>query len=172
MKKLIETGKGTFETLAPLFSIDKVSGAKGGDLGTFGRGAMVPAFETAVFNGKKGDLKVVTSQFGVHLVQIQDQKGSSKVVKVAVVDKPLSASSNTQSAAYGKAQAFLANVNKDNFAAEAKKEGLAVQAGDDINGTASSLPGLNDARELVRWVFKAAKNDVSEQVFTVGDQYV
>jgi peptidyl-prolyl cis-trans isomerase D len=172
LKKLIETGKGTFETLAPIFSIDKVSGEKGGDLGTFGRGAMVPAFETAVFNGKKGDLKVVTSQFGVHLVQIQDQKGSSKVVKVAVVDKALSASSNTQSSAYGKAQAFLANVSKDNFAAEAKKAGLEVKAGEDINGTASSLPGLNDARELVRWVFKAEKNDVSDQVFTAGDQYV
>ncbi|MFD2148187.1 peptidylprolyl isomerase [Mucilaginibacter antarcticus] len=122
LKALIESGKGSFESLAPIFSVDKASGSKGGDLGTFGRGAMVPAFETAVFNGKKGDLKVVTSQFGVHLVQIQDQIGSSKVVKVAVVDKALSASSTTQSSAYGKAQAFLANVNKDNFAAEAKNQ--------------------------------------------------
>jgi peptidyl-prolyl cis-trans isomerase D len=172
LKKVIESGKGTFASLAPIYSIDKASGAKGGDLGTFGRGAMVPAFETAVFNGRKGEIKIVTSQFGVHLVEIQDQKGSSKVVKVAVIDKVLAASSNTQSAAYGKAQAFLASLNKDNFDAEAKKAGKPLVAAEDITGTAASLPGLNEARDLVRWVYKAEKNDVSDQVFTVGDQYV
>jgi peptidyl-prolyl cis-trans isomerase D len=172
LKKLIESGKSTFAALAPVFSVDKASGSKGGELGTFGRGAMVPAFETAVFNGKKGDIKIVTSQFGVHLVEIEDQKGSSKVVKVATVDKLLSASSSTQTAAYSKAQTFLAALNKDNFAAEAKKAGLKVQNADDITGIASSLPGLTEARDLVRWVYKADKNDVSDQVFTVGDQYV
>ncbi|MDB5003747.1 MAG: peptidylprolyl isomerase [Mucilaginibacter sp.] len=172
LKKLIESGKGTFASLAPIFSIDKASGVKGGDLGTFGRGAMVPVFDNAVFNGKKGDIKIITSQFGVHLVEIQDQKGSSKVVKVATIDKPLSASQTTQSAAYSKAQAFLGSLNKDNFDAEAKKAGLKTNVSDDIQGVASSIPGLNDARDLVRWVFKSAKNDISDQVFTVGDQYI
>jgi peptidyl-prolyl cis-trans isomerase D len=172
LKKLIETGKSSFAALAPVFSIDKASGSKGGELGTFGRGAMVPAFETAVFNGKKGDIKIVTSQFGIHLVEIEDQKGSSKVVKVATVDKILSASSNTQTVAYSKAQAFLASLNKDNFTAEAKKAGVKVQNAEDIVGTASSLPGLTEARELVRWIYKSEKNDISDQVFTVGDQYV
>jgi peptidyl-prolyl cis-trans isomerase D len=172
LKKLIESGKGSFAALAPVFSIDKASGAKGGDLGTFGRGAMVPAFENAVFDGKKGEIKIVTSQFGVHLVEIEDQKGSSKVVKVATVDKALSASSTTQSAAYSKAQAFLISLTKDNFDAEAKKAHLNAQKAEDIQGTASSLPGLIDARDLVRWVFKSDKGDVSDQVFTVGDQYV
>ncbi|MDB5159058.1 MAG: peptidylprolyl isomerase [Mucilaginibacter sp.] len=172
LKKLIETGKATFASLAPVFSIDKASGSKGGELGTFGRGAMVPAFENAVFSGKKGEIKIVTSQFGVHLVEIEDQKGSSKVVKVATVDKVLSASSNTQSAAYSKAQAFLISLNKDNFDAEARKANLKIEEGNDISGIASSLPGLTEARDLVRWVFKSDKNDVSDQVFTVGDQYV
>jgi peptidyl-prolyl cis-trans isomerase D len=172
LKKLIESGKGSFTTLAPAFSIDKASGAKGGELGTFGRGAMVPAFETAVFNGKKGEIKIVTSQFGIHLVQIEDQIGSSKVVKVAVVDKVLSASTTTQSTAYSKAQTFLASLNKDNFVAEAKKEGKPLQKAEDIAGTQASLPGLVDARDLVRWIYKSEKNAVSDQVFTVGDQYV
>ena len=105
------------------------------ELGTFGRGAMVPVFEDAVFNGKKGDLKIVTSQFGVHLIQIEDQKGSSKVVKVAVVDKPVTPSSKTQSVAYSKAQAFLASLTKGNFDAEVKKEGLDKKTANDVNGT-------------------------------------
>jgi peptidyl-prolyl cis-trans isomerase D len=118
LKQIIQSGKASFEQLAKIYSVDKGSAEKGGELGTFGRGAMVPAFEDAVFNGKKGDLKVITSQYGVHLIEIEDQKGSQKVVKVAIVDKPLIASSNTQTAAYSKAQAFLAAVN-DNFTTEA-----------------------------------------------------
>lgn len=171
LKKLVEGGK-SFAELAKANSLDKGSAEKGGDLGTFGRGAMVPAFEEAVFNGKKGDLKIVTTQFGVHLIQITDQKGSSKVVKVAIVDKPLQPSNQTQSEAYSKAQSFLASINGDNFDEQAKKQGLKVQNADDVNGVASSLPGLDNAREVVRWAFKADKGDVTEQVYTVGNQYI
>lgn len=172
LKKLIETGKASFAALATTFSADKVSAAKGGDLGTFGRGAMIQPFDDAVFEGKKGDLKIVTTQYGVHLINIEDQKGSTKVVKVATVDKPLTASSTTQSTAYSKAQTFLASINKDNFDAEATKEGLKVQKAEDIQGTASALPGLFEARDLVRWIFKADKDQIAEQVFTADDQYV
>jgi peptidyl-prolyl cis-trans isomerase D len=172
IKKLIEGGR-PFAEFAKNFSEDKASGEKGGDLGTFGRGAMVPAFEEVAFNGKPGDLKIVTSQFGVHLINVISQKGSSKVVKVALVDKPLMASNKTQQAAYAKAQAFLANVTKDNFAEQAKKEKLAVKTAADVSGTAASLPGLDNARELIKWSFtKAEKGDVVDQVYTVGDQYI
>lgn len=171
LKKLIQSGK-SFADLAKTYSDDKNSGQNGGELGTFGRGAMVPVFEDAVFNGKKGDLKVVTSQYGVHIIEIEDQKGSSKVVKLAVIDKPITASSKTQSAAYSKAQAFLGSLNNGNFDAEAKKEGLAVKSANDISAIASGVPGLDNAREVVRWAFKANKGDVGDQVYVVGDQYI
>ncbi|TWR28246.1 peptidylprolyl isomerase [Mucilaginibacter achroorhodeus] len=171
LKKLIQGGK-SFDELAKTYSIDKNSAVKGGDLGTFGRGAMIPAFEDAAFDGKAGDLKVVKSQFGVHLLQIESQKGSSKVVKVAVIDKSLTPSSETQNAAYAKAQQFLATVNSDNFTAQAKKAGLAVKTSDDVTGVASSLAGLDNARPIVKWAFGADKGAIGDQVFAVGDQYV
>lgn len=171
IKKLIEGGK-SFAELANLFSIDKNSAVKGGELGTFGRGAMIPVFEDAVFSGKKGDLKVVTSQYGVHLIEIEDQKGSSKVAKVATVDIPLKASSNTQTIAYSKAQAFLGSLTKDNFDDEAKKAGLIKKTATDVNGLAVSVPGIENAREIVRWAFNAEKGDFSDKVYISGDQYI
>jgi peptidyl-prolyl cis-trans isomerase D len=158
--------------MAAMYSVDKTSAAKGGELGTFGRGAMIPAFEEPVFNGKKGEYKIVTTQYGVHLIQIEDQKGSSKVVKVAVVDKPLTASSATQTAAYSKAQAFLIALTKDNFNEQATKAGLKKLVGENVTATASGFAGLDNARDLVRWAYKANKGDLSDQVFTIGDQYV
>ena len=51
------------------------SGKKGGDLGWFGRGQMVPAFETAAFNANKGDIVgPVKTEFGYHLILVKDQK--------------------------------------------------------------------------------------------------
>jgi peptidyl-prolyl cis-trans isomerase D len=147
LKKLIQGGK-SFADLAHTFSIDKTSGEQGGDLGTFGRGRMIPQFDDVVFSAAKGDLKVFTTQFGVHLVEVQNQIGSSKVVKVAVVDKPLSPSSKTQSAVYSKAQAFLSSLNGDNFDAQAKKSGLTVKVAEDVNAMAASLPGLENARDV------------------------
>jgi peptidyl-prolyl cis-trans isomerase D len=171
IKKLIEGGK-SFADLAKMYSIDKASAEKGGELGTFGRGSMVPVFEDVAFGGKTGDLKVVTSQFGVHLIQIEDQKGSSKVVKVATVDRPILASSKTQSEAFSKAQTFLSAANASNFDAEAKKAGLEVKSATDVNGLASGLPGLDNARDVVKWAFKADNGDISDKAFTVGTQYI
>jgi peptidyl-prolyl cis-trans isomerase D len=133
---------------------------------------MVTVFDDAVFNGSKGDIKIVTSQFGVHLVEIEDQKGSSKVVKVAVVDKPLESSTKTKSAAYSKAQAFLANLTKDNFEDLAKKDGLVKKSADDVDGLANAAGGLDNIRDIVRWAFKADKGDFTDQVYEPGNQYV
>lgn len=171
LKTLIQGGK-SFADLAKTYSVDQQSAVKGGDLGTFARGAMVPAFEEAAFNAKPGDYKIVTSQFGVHLIYIVAQKGSSRVVKVAVVDKPLTASSETQSAAYNKAQQFLSSAHNGDFAAQAKKAGLELKTADDVTGAAATLPGLETARELVRWAFNAEKGDIYDQVYTSGDQYI
>lgn len=171
LKKLIQGGK-SFAELAKTFSTDKGSAEKGGELGTFGRGAMIPAFEDAAFNGHKGDLVVVTSQFGVHLIQINDQKGSSKVVKVAIVDKPIQASNATQSAAYNKARSFMSNLNGSNFDDVAKKQGLQVKTANDVTPMASSTTGLENARKVVKWAFDAEKGDFSDQVFDLENQYV
>jgi len=51
------------------------SGKKGGDLGWFGKGQMVPEFEKAAFEGEKGKIYgPVKTQFGWHLIKINDQK--------------------------------------------------------------------------------------------------
>lgn len=64
----------SFEALAKELSIDG-SAVRGGDLGTFARGKMVPAFENAVFALKKaGELSdVVETQFGYHIIRLDEK---------------------------------------------------------------------------------------------------
>jgi peptidyl-prolyl cis-trans isomerase D len=161
----------SFAELAAKFGTD-ASKDKGGELGTFGRGAMIAAFEEAVFNGKPGELKVVTTQFGVHVIKINGQIGSSRVAKIAMVDKSLASSSKTQQEAYSKATAFISTAkDAKSFDSEAQKSGFSKLIAENVVATQSAIPGLDNPREMIRWVFGADKKDVSEQVFEMGNKF-
>jgi len=62
---------GRFADLAKKHSQDPGSAEKGGDLGFFGRGMMVPAFEEAAYRQKEGEIgSPVQSDFGWHLIRV------------------------------------------------------------------------------------------------------
>jgi peptidyl-prolyl cis-trans isomerase C len=63
-----------FEALAKKNSVDS-AGAKGGDLGWFGKGSMIPEFEKVVFSLKEGELSgVVKTQFGYHIIKLTGKR--------------------------------------------------------------------------------------------------
>lgn len=66
----------SFEDLAREYSDDSGSGARGGDLGFFGRGRMVAPFEQAAFAlDKPGDVaEVVLTQFGFHVIRLDERR--------------------------------------------------------------------------------------------------
>lgn len=67
-------GKESFENCARLYS-SCPSGQKGGDLGYFRRGQMVPQFEVAAFNLPVGEIsKPIWTQFGWHLIKVTDRR--------------------------------------------------------------------------------------------------
>jgi peptidyl-prolyl cis-trans isomerase C len=63
-----------FGALAREYSEDTGSGANGGDLGSFGRGEMVPPFEEAAFSLEVGGISpVVETDFGLHLIRVDER---------------------------------------------------------------------------------------------------
>jgi len=79
IRQQIEKG-ADFEDMARKYSDDKPSAEKGGDLGVLSRGQTVPPFEKVAFELAVGKLsQPVETDFGYHLIQVEEKKASSKL---------------------------------------------------------------------------------------------
>lgn len=170
IRGLLQQG-ANMAALAVEFSVDEGSKVNGGDLGTFGRGRMVPEFEEAAFSARPGDVVVVESDFGVHIIKVERTVGNSRVAKVAVVDKAIVAGRATTDAAYAKANAFFSEVDKNNFTEIANKHGLTVHNSPRTLAMDYALNGVEVPRELIRWAFGAKKGDIGDKVFETEDNF-
>jgi peptidyl-prolyl cis-trans isomerase D len=69
-------GGANFADLAKKYSDDPGSKDSGGELPFAQRGTMVPEFDKAIFSQKIGDTQIVKSQFGYHIVQVEERKAA------------------------------------------------------------------------------------------------
>ena len=75
IRKRILEGESSFSTMAILYSEDPGSAKKGGELGFVGKGEFAPAFETAAFNLRDGEIsEVVETEFGFHIIQLIERR--------------------------------------------------------------------------------------------------
>jgi peptidyl-prolyl cis-trans isomerase D len=161
LKTLIESGQGRFDSLAMQFSQDG-SRDKGGDLGFSAAGRMVKPFNDFLFyDGKPGEPKIITTQFGVHLVEITDQKfiENEQGIKVAYLAEPIVPSEETQATVYDDALEFSGN----NRTIEALKKSvsdkpeLSIESAQGLQANAyvfSNLGSGGTSRDIIRWAFE------------------
>lgn len=83
----LRSGKD-FAAEAKAHSVDPGSRDKGGELGFFRRGSMVPAFEKYAFSGPVGKISApVKSPFGFHIIQVEERKPGTKATLASVHDQ-------------------------------------------------------------------------------------
>ena len=160
-----------FGALALKFSSDG-SSAKGGDLGTFGYGAMVAEFNDFTFNKSVGEKAVVKTQFGYHIIDILAQSNFKPAYKIAFLAKPILSSDETINAASLASSKAAAQKNAKSLNDYAAKNGLSlVEFPTTLKENDFTVGSMQDARSLVRWSFEAKQGDVSEPI-VIGDDFV
>jgi len=171
LKKLIKAG-AKFDDLARTNSQDPGSAAKGGDLGFFREGMMVKPFNDACFEGKVGDMPIVESQFGVHLIEITAKGKESKKVLISYLDRKLEPGTKTFQQIYQKASAFAGkNTQAEAFNKSVEELKLQKQQAVNFRDIDRSVAGLQNARQVVKWAFESKKGDVSK-VFELEKKYI
>lgn len=160
-----------FAMLAMQYSSDG-SKDKGGDLGTFGYGQMVPEFNQFCFEKPVGSRGVVRTQFGYHVIELKSQKGSSPAYKIGFLAKEIFSSEETINKASNEAIKLSAIKDPKQLQEYLDKNGLQkVTVPTVIKENDAQIGQMQDARQLVRWIFEAKKGDVSDPM-PVGDQFV
>ena len=175
---LIKTGKASFDSLAIKNSQDGGSGAKGGDLGWFSNGAMVPEFNNICFyTGEQGKLYKVATQFGWHLIEITGKKfiKNDAGVKAVYLSERIEPSKQTQTAAKERAESVVQRAKTlDALNTVAGEMGTAVQSSPLLKSNDYSLGMLgagDDVRNIVQWAFneKTKVGSVSQEIFSFRD---
>lgn len=162
----------SFDSLARQFSADQGSAAQGGDLGYFPYGVMVPEFNEFVFEGKNGDMKVVKTQFGYHVIRINDQKSFQPAYKIATVRKSLNIGDAAEQQAFSAANKFAAENNDGKKFEAALKSGAFNKFSANVRPADFQIEGMDNAREMVRWVYDNKVGAVSEPMKMGEDRYV
>lgn len=164
-----------FETLAKAESQDPGSAAKGGDLGFFGHGRMVPVFETAAFSLERGKISdVFESDFGFHILQVYDKKpaGVSTLDEVKEQIRTKLAEQNAADKVFEDAAADAAGLADGAvFDTIAQERGVKVEE-TPLVSKGDVVPGIGAAPALIEAAAALEKpGDAASQPVKVGRDY-
>jgi peptidyl-prolyl cis-trans isomerase D len=168
--KQIQAG-GNFADLAKANSDDPGSKNSGGELGFAKRGTMVPEFDNAIFTQKIGDTQIVKSQFGYHIIQVEERQ-TAHSESLNEVLPTIQATLIRQKAAQAEssyAATLAAEAGKDGLekAAAAHHLEVATTPPLDRRGVISALP---DGAQMIARAFEAKQGD-PPQVAPTGEGY-
>ncbi len=170
---LIKEKKATFDTLVKTMSEDKGSVAKGGDYGWWDEDAnWVPSFKEFGLLKPKGELGVVESMFGYHIMEVLDvSKTRHPSYKVAQIFKPIAPSDETNQKVFAEANQFAGENNTaELFEKAVENKKLVKRLAENIKDGDYQIPGLGNAKELSKWAYTANKGDIN--IFTLTDKHV
>jgi peptidyl-prolyl cis-trans isomerase D len=182
LMKVVKSKKKKLEDLVAKYTDDPGSknapDGKAGNKGDYGwfteESGFVPAFKNAGLQGKKGEVTLVETEFGYHLIEVLDKTKETPKVQIVSFDRQEQPSKSTIDSIYLKANTFAGkNTTLDLFEKAVVKDGLNKGMASDIHATERTIRGLDAPKELVRWMFadERKKGDVS-QPFQLGEKFV
>jgi peptidyl-prolyl cis-trans isomerase D len=157
---------GDFAALAKQYSED-TSKDQGGDLGLFGRGRMVPEFDTAAFAMQPGQVSdLVKTQFGFHIIKVTERKDATTTpldqVRAQIQQQLSSQMADTQISDRARQLADQIKSASD-LDSVAKAQGLTVQESG-LFQREDPVPGLGASPQVAQIAFGLKDGEVSEPV--------
>lgn len=171
--KEVVTPGADFAELAMSYSEDPGTADKGGDLGFFGKGQMIPEFEKVAFEMAPGKIsQPFQTQFGWHIVKVEEKKTEKgkPMVRARHILLRSKASEETMSDLRIRADQFAETAKKEDFEKAAAEQNLeVVKTGFFARG--SYIPRLGSMPELANFAFEERKGKISP-VLDNGQSYV
>jgi peptidyl-prolyl cis-trans isomerase D len=168
--KQLQAG-GSWTDLAKKYSDDPGSKDTGGELGFAQRGKMVPAFDAAIFTQKIGDIDIIKTNFGYHIVQVEERQTAHtqplSEVQAAIVETLTRQAETAAQNDY--AQQLTSEAAKNGLEKTAAAHHLDQVTTDPVahDGVIAALP---DSAQILAKAFQAKQGDAPQSAPT-GEGY-
>jgi len=168
--KLLQAG-GSWTDLAKKYSDDPGSKDTGGELGFAQRGKMVPAFDNAIFTQKIGEIDIVKTNFGYHIVQVEERQ-TAHTQPLSDVQASIVATLTRQAQAAAEdnyAQLLTSEAGRNGLEKTAAAHHLDLVTTDPVasGGVIAALP---DSAQILAKAFQAKQGDPPQSA-TTGEGY-
>ena len=122
---------------------------------------------------KKGDLDVVKTVFGFHIIEIEGQKNKTKAIQVGTISRKIEPSEITTDKVFRDASNFEINAGKKgDFDALSKENKYTLRPVNGIKVLDENIPGVGNQRPIVRWTFEEDAEVGDIKRFNVPNGYV
>jgi peptidyl-prolyl cis-trans isomerase D len=160
---MIKANPSLFPVLALTNGTDGTA-QSGGDIGWFRDGKMVQPFNDSCFFSPVNKVMLLETQFGFHIVQVTERGREIKKVQLATIEREVSPSKITLNSIYSTANDVILASGKDynKFIAYLQEKGIELQKEYQVQRAATRFGSHNEVRELIRWIYDADVNIVSE----------
>lgn len=170
---VLKRNRSNFSNFAKEYSSDTGSKEKGGFYDWFGYNRMTPEFRDFVFENKTGDMSVVKTPFGYHIIKIDGQKNMQQAYKLAIFARQIEASEETENLIFREAEQFALDIsNGKEFTAVAKEKNQSVRPVVGLKVLDENIPGVGNQRQIVTWAFKEDTKPGSFKRFDIEKGFV
>jgi peptidyl-prolyl cis-trans isomerase D len=118
-------------------------------------------FKVFSFESKVGEISVIESNLGFHVVEILSQNKKRKAVKVADLGLKIEPSSGTLDSVYNSANKFQELASKSDFRVVAKENNYTLKTTNKIKELDENIPSLGAQRDLIKWLYNE-RTDVGD----------
>lgn len=128
-------------------------------------------FVADVFAAGNGYFKTSSLGGAQHVAKIVKRSAPVAKAKVATLTIGVDPSVDTETSLYNALSSYVAKYNNvEQFVDSAFTAGYTVMPAD-CQASQTSLPGMQNSRQIIHWAFNAKKGDMSE-IYEIGDKYV
>lgn len=171
-KEILEKAKNdpdSFSDLAKEYSEDPGSASRGGEYDNITKGQMVPTFDEYIFSSEVGEIGIVETPFGYHVLKVDD---TYEGVQLATIARKIDPSEETVNSLYNSAVKFEMAAVENDFDEAAKAEGYTVRPISKLQSMDENIPGVGNNRGLVQWAFNP-ETDVNDiKRFNMNNGYI
>ncbi len=171
--EILEEAKkeGVLFTVLARENSDGPSAPRGGDLGYFQEGVMADGFNDFCFQNPTGTIGLVETQFGFHVIKIDDKQD---IIQVATLSREIEPSEETINTLFTDATKFemsTLDADPEAFGDLAKEDSYVVRPVNKLKEMDENLPGLGAQRSVVQWAFNDDTEVGEIRRFNVNNGY-